>query len=275
MMANRVPRIEALESRAYLSGTFVAAPADAGGSDQPPLSATLKGGLPAAAISGQKIKPIVQTLVLTTNSDTTVQGTVSIELLLSIDPSPSSDDLTVTTVTRKVNLKPGKHTSIPLRVTSLPELTEGTFYLVAGVTAPNDVVAAASTAGTMDVSPPIVDLAGQFLSVPATAQTGKNAKLTFGITNSGNVSASGTLTITLTGNTDPGLDPSNAVPLGTITHHVNIKSNGGLRFTFTGKVPNVPAGAYYLVATLDPDNVFNDIDTFNNTFVSSGPVTFT
>ncbi|HWE01776.1 MAG TPA: VCBS repeat-containing protein [Tepidisphaeraceae bacterium] len=74
------------------------------GAKAPEVSVGITGSLPATAISGGKT-PITQTLTLTNTSGATVSGTVSVNVALSTDPTFSSDDTPLDSLTIKGKVK--------------------------------------------------------------------------------------------------------------------------------------------------------------------------
>lgn len=241
------------------------------GSSNSPLTATLTGKLPASIVAGTKIR-INETLTLTNTGTTAIKGLVSGVLFLTSGTTSDSGSITLTgSHARKINLKPGKKVNIPVKLSSLPFSTPaGTYHLFMQVTDPNGHLSNGVTTATMSVAPAQIDLAGAFVKVPATATAGKKTSTTVQITNNGNVPAVGSLPVFVYASPTPSIGATPDL-VASAPRKINIKPGKSVRITLNNL--NLPAGSDYLVANIDPNNFFRDINLANNTFATQTPIT--
>src|SRR5207237_48608 len=76
---------------------------------------------------------------------------------------------------KMVRLRPGKSTTIPLVLRSLPSGVTGSLYILPQLTDPAGNTSFTTTATPITVQAPFIDLTGQFSGVPSTAKAGRNA----------------------------------------------------------------------------------------------------
>ncbi len=110
-----------------------------------------------------------------------------------------------------------------------------------------------------------------FIKVPANAKIGKNVTVQIQIMNSGNIAAVGTLNLTLSTLADQ-VAAHGKFLMAAPPKSVQIKPGKPLKFSVV-----IPAGAiaasYFLTGSIDPTNLFHDVNVANNIFVSSAALT--
>ena len=192
--------------------------------------------------------------VLVRNPTTgTLSGPVGLSLFVS--PVPSLDGATEVgqTVTKKLNLKAGKAKAVQLKLTSVPSVPDGNYYLIALVTgADNKPTGVAAAAPVRIAAPFVTTKVSGVAPSPASAPAGKAAGLKLTLTNSGNVAAAGTAAVGVTLSTSP-TDAGGQV-VSPAPAPLKVRLNPGkaktLRVRFT--VPaGLAAGTYYLSVSVD------------------------
>ncbi|MDB5300479.1 MAG: peptidyl-prolyl cis-trans isomerase (rotamase) - cyclophilin family, partial [Phycisphaerales bacterium] len=155
-----------------------------------------KSTLPTEAIIGTAVHGTTA-VVLNNSTQTTEKGTAVIRLFAS--PNGVIDDAAVpiTTLSRGVNLKPGKTLALKLTTKNLPaSLPAGTYTLLVQTTDPSVNVTDATSGPTIHVAAPFVSLSASGSSVkPSAIKLKKSGTLTVTLTNAGNVATSGAAAI--------------------------------------------------------------------------------
>jgi len=226
----------------------------------------LFGKLPALVIAGQKAS-IAQTLRIT-NDTAGVIGSSTTSLFLDASPTIDTNAIALpATLVKNLKLKMGKTSALRIGLKSLPAtVPPGTYYLVAQVQA-NGATTDAVSPTTVQVEAPQVVLAGTFRQTPAAATAGKKFSAAIVVTNTGNVPAAGPLDVVISASTDGTLADA-AGQVASFTKKVNIKPGKSTTLRISGLTP-LTAGAYFLIAQVDPNNVFGSPDIAGNTFVSA------
>jgi len=236
-----------------------------------PLVGTFTGKLPTTVVAG--IKTVIkQTLIVKNTGTTTLKGLLSGTLFLTIGQNTANALGVSGAQGKKINLKPGKSVRIPVRITSVPAgTTPGNYFLMMQLTDPNGHLGNTFTSKPISVVAPTIDLTGSFAKVPATAKAGKKTTVTLNVTNNGTVPAKGALPIFIYAEPTPTLPQNRGTATGSKPFRINLKPGKSVRLT----LPNLllPAGSDFLVAQVDPTNLFNDSNTANNTFATSTPIT--
>lgn len=238
-----------------------------GGGTSSSLGGTISGSAPAAVVAGQKAK-ISQSLTITNNATTTVTGSVTAALYLSSSGTVDANSIKLASTTKKEKLKPHAHVKFNFKVPAIPStVPNGSYHLIGQLTDPSGNTNVAEANGTITVAPPQIDLSGLFAKQPIAGKNGKTV-LTFTVGNLGNITASGTLAFNIESSPDGLLD--DAKVLSTPSKKINIKAFKSTRIT---AVVTLPAGSYFVVVDLDPNNAFHDVDLSNNVFASSSSLT--
>ncbi len=252
-----VPCIESMERRMMLSG----APASTAA-----LSASLSGALPTSVIAGQKTT-IRQKVTI--SSDEAISTTVTVSVSLST--SPTFDAANAVSVplmlTKPLHLAAGKSRSIPITLKSLPStVPAGTYHLqVEATPASGATTADATTATTMSVVAPFIDLSSAFAKTPTTLKLGRRVVVGFYVTNNGNIPAVGRPEFQVGASPDGKVDNSTVI-IGTFLHSISIKPGKSTLVRFAS-VPKAK-GTFYLVAAADLNNIFNETNIDNNVIIA-------
>jgi hypothetical protein len=124
----------------------------------------------------------------------------------------------------------------------------------------------------LGVVPPEIDLSDRLVSVPSSGVIGRSISVTLDVSNSGNILASGPLQVAFAASPTP--DGADAFALGTVSTHISLKPGVTHPAHLSIRLPaGVVAGSEYLVATVDPGDLYADVDLSNNTAVSATPFT--
>ncbi|HEY1684539.1 MAG TPA: VCBS repeat-containing protein [Tepidisphaeraceae bacterium] len=227
------------------------------------FSGDLTGSAPSSTIAGQKAK-ISQKLTVTASS--AVSDSVTGALYLSSNGTVDSNSILLKSQTKKVKLKADDHITFNLKATSIPSSTpNGTYQLIAQIT---DSTGTTDVTGSpITVAPAEIDLSGAFSKQPVPGKNGKT-KLSAIVTNHGNTAAVGSLSISIDRSPDGQLD--DATVLGVPSEKINVEPGASKKI---GGTVTLPAGTYFLVIQLDPDNAFNDVNLANNVFATTAAIT--
>lgn len=226
----------------------------------------LTGKLPTRPlVAGGRIAPIAQVLSFTASSAFSGTATVNIQAVPVNGFATTSS--TVTTVTKALNLKAGRTLKVPLAIRSLPAGLNGSYYLIANLSDSTGGVSTAAAVQPITVVPPTVDLSGAFVTVPRTGKVGRRAIVGFKITNSGSITASGTLPVEIFASTT-GSPDALAVSVANFSRQVAIGSGKTIRMQAVVTLPS-SAAVYYMVGELDPQNTLSDVNLSNNIFASA------
>ncbi|HEY1684540.1 MAG TPA: choice-of-anchor tandem repeat GloVer-containing protein [Tepidisphaeraceae bacterium] len=229
------------------------------------LSGNLSGSAPSSTIAGQKAK-ISQALTLTNSSGATVTGSAA--LYLSSDGTIDANSILLTPKSKTIKLKNGAHAKVTLIAASIPASTpNGTYTPIAQLTTASGTTDAASSS-TITVAPAEIDLSGSFVTQPVPGKGGKT-KLSLSVTNNGNTTASGPLSINIDSSSTQ--STSGATVITPASKKINIKPNS--KPAKISLPVTLPAGTYFLVIQLDPDNAFNDTNLANNVFATTAAIT--
>lgn len=215
-------------------------------------------------VAGGKIAPVSQ--IVTLKASSAFSGTVNVNFQFSLTNTFNSNNPTVATLTRKLNLKAGRSQRLAVSIRSLPSGLAGTYYLVGQLTDPTGATSTAASAQTVGIVAPIINLSGGFVAVPRAAKAGRKSTVILGVTNYGTIPAIESLPINIFASTSATLDNS-AIGLDQLIRRVLIPAGKSRRLLITIPIPPTP-GTYYLIAELDPQNTLNDVNPPNNVFAS-------
>lgn len=232
----------------------------------PLLTSALSGNLPSVAVSGQKTSA-KQTLVISNNSGAAISQSATVQLFLS--PDSTLDDNAVAMgnpIKEQLRTKTGGTKSLPLSLKAFPAVASGNYHVLAQLST-GGVTSVAASSGTTAIVPPQIDLFGAFSKQPVTGKTGKT-KLTFTVDNAGNVAAVGALGFNIDSSPDGLLDDATEITRTSKPIHI-----AAGRFSTVSVTEPLPAGSYFVLIDLDPDNVFNDVNPANNMFGTTDPIT--
>ena len=216
------------------------------------LSGTFIGSLPTTVIGGTSGSV---RLKITNTAASKFTGPISVSLYASTDGSLSADDTLITTLTvPKLTLAGGASKVVRVKFDYPTDLPDGSYSLIASIDETAQNVAAATAVSTMPVTidAPTADLsttfAGNQTAVPV--NPGHDGSVAVTITNLGNVTATGDLTVSLYASSSPTLDSSAvflaAVPLHRISLRPGRSITVHIRFTAPA---NQQGGTYNLIAS--------------------------
>jgi uncharacterized membrane protein len=174
----------------------------------------------------------------------------------------SADDPPIRAVKQYVNIRPGHHIKFATILGAVPKTAQGTYYLLVFVN-PGRLISEASLANNLAVStstitvlPPVIDLSGSFVTTPASLTPGKSTTAVIEVSNAGDIPSSKTITLSMTAQTSatPG---SGRVELAVIKVRPTVVPGKPKRVKISFRVPKtLPAGTYFLAATLDSNDLF-------------------
>jgi hypothetical protein len=217
--------------------------------------------LPASAIAGQKVTASLP-LTLTAGS-TAASGKFTVMLYADPSTTLAGGQVLLGTFPQSAVLKAGKGKGAKVTLKSLPAvMLAGTYHILAEVIDPTGGTALVATSQTIVVAAPEVTLTAAVTSVaPRTVKAGKTFTTAITITNTGNVPATGKLTVTVALSSD-GTAAGVASTLPASTRTVKIAAGKPLRLSIKGKLPT---GA----ASFDP---FVTVTLGNITATAAGPL---
>jgi hypothetical protein len=243
-------------------------------SNGPNLVAALTTKMPASVVAGTKSTGSAR-LTITNSGTQLAKGTITINVYVSPTQGIPGGAPLLLTLTKKVNLKPGKHMTVGLPRFTWPANLNGPFFLVANVNASHaiaetnfaDNVAASATPVT--VAPPFVDIQNLWNGVlPRVFTAGKRVSIPVLLQEKGNIAARGTATITVQASTSG--TAAGAVTLGTATPRVNIAAGKKQTARAVFTMPTLPAGTYHVLVTV---SFPGDTDAGDKTVVSTATFT--
>jgi hypothetical protein len=251
------------------SGSTTPAPAQLPAS---PLGAVFISSPPDAVLGGT---PGTVRLRISNDSGSAFDGPVSVNLYLSTDGSATSSDTLLATMSiPNLSLKAGASKVEKLKFMYPSTLTNGSYFLTAAVdaTKTNTANATASTARTVAVSQPTVDLATVFSNGPAVVVTpGGHGIASVTVENLGNVDAVGTLNLNLYESADGTLDTSVDPVLGSLSgRKIDLRPGHSMTFKIHFVAPTgQAAGSYKLIAATTSSTQPSDANSANDSAVAS------
>jgi uncharacterized membrane protein len=171
-----------------------------------------------------------------------------------------------------VKPKAGKGVKLKLSAKQISaNVPAGVYHVLVSVTDPSGATSTVDTGKTFVVQAPRVELSGSFTKVPAIVKAGKKGTAQILVTNHGNVEASGRLSVNLYSSQNQGLLGATEITASP-AKPVHIKPGKSLKLSIS-----FPAGAsgssFFLVAQIDPNDVFHDVSSGNRMIASSAKIT--
>ena len=211
--------------------------------------------VPSTAVAGQPFKTKVPVAI--NNTSDTLAGTYTIELYADTSINGlTGNQVALQTVTKHATLKPGKKLAVNLTTKSLPtSLATGTYHLLVEITDPDGNADIFTVPKTFSAAAPVVSLSASVSAAkPATIALNKTGSVTVTVSDTGNVSAVGSLVITLS----PSLDGVTTVAGETLAtlpaRHVTLKTTKPGKYTLHFKAASSLApGTYYAIAAISLD----------------------
>jgi subtilase family serine protease len=233
-----------------------------------PISATIISTLPSTVVGSDAGTMKIR---LFNSSDALYTGAVDISLYATTDGTISSTDTPFDTVTvSNLKLASGAYKTETIHFTYPADLSSGSYELVASAatssaTTPSTAVATDS----VEIVAPTVDLATSF-STTATAITvkpGHSRNVAVTIKNIGNVTAVGTVSVSLYAALSSTLDTTADALLAELSNRsINLAAGHSLTLHLRILAPSdEAAGSYYLIASVASATQPSDTNTANNT----------
>ncbi|HEX5242307.1 MAG TPA: hypothetical protein VFW23_03515 [Tepidisphaeraceae bacterium] len=217
---------------------------------------------------------------VTNTGDAPVAGPVALNLYLSSDASLDSGDILIGHASRKIHLKPGKHSALTVGVNVPASLAPGNYELIlsvdgssAGVSGANPSAAVAPTA--VEVQQPVVDLSANIIELPLkmVAPGSGPQRAIVRITNLGNAPARGRATVTWYLSTDTALNSSDIMVAssGAMGIHLGAHKTQDVQSMVTLPA-GVPVGTYDVLAQVSVSNGINDSNPSNNVAIGNSTI---
>jgi hypothetical protein len=233
-----------------------------------PLDATVISS-PTGTVIGSEKGSV--TLRLTNDGSGRYIGPITVSLYATTDGTISSSDSSFDTVSiARVNIAQGASRTIVVHFKYPSDVAAGSYVLAASVAATatdtNPSEAAAPAAVTIET--PTVDLSTSFdRDTAILAKPGESRTISITITNKGNVTADGQLTLNLYASTDGTLDASDEL-LATLVKTISLKAGQSRTFLIDFRFPSALTGGNYdLIASASSTVQPTDTDTADKTAV--------
>lgn len=250
------PAIESLESRAYFS-----------------LLVTIPGPLPTAEIAGVTVNQKIAVNVAN-NGTASVKGPFNVAVFVSTSPTYGTDDSEVIEHSFGGSIGQGRNRTFKLNVKAFPVNLNGDYYVLSEVSTGNGGGEIGVSTTTIAIAPKEIDLSDFVQTVPATGRIGHLLPVTVDVTNNGNVIAQGNLFVNF--GESVSTTGSSPVNLGTLSKRIHIKPTATQVLHFMVPLPlGIPSGNQFIVADVDPGDVYNESNLTNQVAVSGSPVSLT
>ena len=255
-------------------GTFAVVVPSANGNGPNLVAGPVAAKFPASAVAGTHARGSAR-ITITNSGNQTAKGTIVIDLFASPDQTIRGNAPKLTTITKKINLRPHQHVTIPFRPFTWPASLNGSYLLVANVNSTHTIAetnlsdnTGASTKA-ITVAPPFVDIQNLWnRAFPAALKAGRPLALTILLKNLGNVTAKGTDAITVLAT--PGAGAAGATTMDQANVRVAIPPGKTRNVRLVFKVPALASGSYHIiVGTALP----GDKNPGNDTVSSTGTFT--
>ena len=143
--------------------------------------------------------------------------------------------------------------------------------MLVSVADPSGATTTVDTGKTFVVQAANVDLSGSFTKVPAVVKAGRNGSVQVLVTNHGNVEASGRLSINLYSSQSQNLLGATEISASP-AKPVHIKPGKSVKLSLVFPA-GVAGSTYFLVAEIDPNDVFHQVSPDNRVFASAAKIT--
>ena len=201
-----------------------------------------KSTIAATTIAGQ---PLVAHVPVTISNPGNILKGIFTEKVYA-DPSGtglSDHAVLLTTMTRKFNLQTKKSASLPFSIKALPAtLAAGSYHLVALVTDPAGQSSIISSSQSIAVTAPSHSIAAAVGPIsPAVFRPGQQGTLIVSVQNTGNVTASGPLTVVISTTDNSGFPTG--VLIGTLHGRLSVKAGATARLRVHFRAPKATSDA--------------------------------
>jgi uncharacterized delta-60 repeat protein len=220
------------------------------------LVAKLLSTLPASVLAGAKG---TATVSVTESGTTSAVGSVTIQLQFATTAT-GAGAVSAHSFAERVNLRSGQVRSFKLAYAYPAGLAQGDYFLLATVTngtgVPGDLNTAnntAASAAAVAVAPPFTALSGSDLTAASAFAPGKAATVSLDLTNAGNVTAKGKVTVAVYLSPDGTAVDGTQVASVPVTLGLSAGKGKATRLRFT-LAAGAATGTFTLVAVVDPAN---------------------
>jgi uncharacterized delta-60 repeat protein len=215
-----------------------------------------KATAPASTILGQKFASHLP--ITLTNTGQTLKGVFSEVLYLDTAPvGLSASPIQLETLPKNTTLKTRKSLAVSFSASAIPtSVAAGTYYLVAKIVDPLGDTDLITLPKPIVVETPVISpVASVGTFSPTTVVSGNSDTVTVTVANKGNVTATGSMVITLSPSSD-GITAVPGVTLDTVTTHLAIKPGQSIKQKLRFKIPSsLAAGVYYPLVSVVIDGV--------------------
>lgn len=254
------PQVQAVVPLLVNASTPTPTPTPTPTSSPSPISGVFIQNPPPAVVEGSNGALKVR---VTNTGSTLYQGAVTVTLFASTDATQSSDDAQVSSITlSNVSLKGHASKIVAFKFAYPNGVTAGSYDLITHVVAPgiaNTTPTDGVSSSKVTIEPATVDLATTFSGSPITVKPSQKGIASIIITNNGNVTASGTLGLTLAASADQTLEVSDQVLTSFTGHKINIRAGRSVTLRLHFVAPAGSPGSYSLIASTT--SVTNPLDT--------------
>jgi hypothetical protein len=233
-----------------------------------PLEATVVSS-PTGTVIGSESGSV--TLRLTNDGTGRYIGPITVSLYATTDGTITSSDSAFDTVSiSSVNVAQGASKTIVVHFKYPSDVTAGSYVLAASVaaTATDTSPSEAAAPAAVTIETPTVDLSTSFdRSTAIVARPGHGRTISITITNNGNVTADGQLTLKLYASADGSLDASDEL-LAPLFKTISLKAGASRTFLIVFRFPSALTGGNYdLIASASSTIQPTDTDTADKTAV--------
>jgi subtilase family serine protease len=211
------------------------------------------------------------TLRLTNDGSGRYIGPITVSLYATPDGTISSSDSSFDTVSiSSVNIAQGASRTIMVHFKYPSDVAAGSYVLAASVdaTATDTSPSEAAAPAAVTIETPTVDLSTSFdRDTAILAKPGHGRTIAVTITNNGNLTANGQLTLNLYASTDGTLDASDEL-LANLVKTISLKAGGSRTFLIDFRFPSaLSGGSYDLIASASSTVQPTDSNTADKTAV--------
>lgn len=228
--------------------------------------------MPSAVIAGARVKGAKVSVLVSNTGGSVLDGPVTLRLFASADETLDGADAPIgLPLTKRLKIAPGSSKAVKMKVDTLPAVPNGNYRLIAQTLAPAGVSTGTDASdSTVTIAAPFVDLSGSFGFILPLVR-GRRTSIPILITNTGNIPASGTITVFLTAGTSPTTTGTEMI-LQTSPVKLKLGEASNKVYKLKALVPStLPAGAY-LHATIDSNAAIAETDELNNSFDTTSSV---
>jgi uncharacterized delta-60 repeat protein len=237
------------------------------------LAGSLLATIPAAVTGGAKG---VASVAIAEDGTDQATGSVTIELQAATD-ALGDGATTFKSIPEKINLRHSQHHSYRISFNFPQNLTAGNYYLVAVVDDDaltsyqdlNEQNNLAANPSAVNIAPAFVNLVGASVTATSTFTAGKAARVSFTLTNDGNVIAKGATVVDLRLSYATTIAGGAAIDTAKVAVNLPATPKPHI-YHVSFKLPaSVAAGTYYLIAVIDPLDSLGVIDKSHSTVVDA------